>query len=93
MFLNVLSFNFFIYLSSCLSNESPIEKLAHRKTRRSLPKNRRLTDLEDVNAEPMCRSFNPTLIEAMRHFCTQMIDEGAYDRLMRSTRDLVGKPL
>lgn len=68
--------------------ESPIVKLTNRKTKRRLPQNRRVVDLDEVNLNEN-NEINNELLMAIRDFCFKLLNDDFYNKLTRITRDIV----
>uniref|UniRef100_A0A915DZF1 Timeless N-terminal domain-containing protein n=1 Tax=Ditylenchus dipsaci TaxID=166011 RepID=A0A915DZF1_9BILA len=74
--------------SSILNTENPLEKQAMRKHGKRLRKAQKVDDLEENNVDKEQGITNRQILDTVKEFCTNLLDDGAYNRLMKTTRDL-----
>lgn len=72
-------------------NSSPIEVLSRRKRPRPLSKNKRVDDLEVIGKNDLTalKELDSDVMLSLKQFCSRMLLDGRYNKLMRNTKDMV----
>jgi hypothetical protein len=79
----------YYFRSSLINFDNPLEKLSKRKNPRKPRANQTVSNFDESTPDVEEGITGRVVVDFVKEFCTQLIDDGAYNKLMGTTRDLV----